>query len=269
MTCSIEFKSEGKSFTQKEIYDMEYSRYQKVLSEFVEKGVLKPEQIDGISLEDARPLLAETKEKLGREKIQELYREELLAGDEMWHEIASKSRTKENLQQKIVEVHAKGISIYQFMMVNGSLAKENNLYLPSMVHPEHYSFEARGGEQIIIERFGMYKYPAYMHLIPAKDGYRPIPVDEDTTMVMVGYTTLMHDESDTKLVGMHQFKECDDGLKVKLGVFLPEAAPKEMLEGHQWHLMVEFNNCLHMAEKQKVGAAQKLLMKQALKKMRG
>lgn len=190
----------------------------------------------------------------------ELYEEELKAGDEMWHAIADASPSKAELQPGIVKVQTKGISISQFMLENAELAKQNNLYLPSMMHPEHYSFKAEGGDQIIIETFGMYKYPAYMHLFPASDGFTPIPLDDDTSFAMTGYTHLVHDDFDTKIVGMHQFKEREDGLEAKLGVFLPKAAPREMLEGHKWHLLVEFNNCLHAASEIEINSIQELAL---------
>ena len=153
-------------------------------------------------------------------------------------------------------------------MTNAEVVKQNGLYTPSLIHPEHYSFEVSNGEQIIVETFGMYKTPSYLHLIAADDGYTPIPLDEDTNFAMVGYTHLAHNNEDTKIVGMHQFKEREDGLEVKLGVFLPKAAPEEMLEGHKWHLMVEFNNCLTMAANKHVNALAKPALKAALKKMR-
>jgi hypothetical protein len=153
-------------------------------------------------------------------------------------------------------------------MVNRLLAKKNSLEMPSKMHPEHYSFEAGpGGTQIIIERFGMYKYPAYLYLEPDKSGYRPIPLDEDTSFAMTGCTRLMSDRTDTKIIGMHQFKKCSEGMDVKLGVFLPEAAPKEMLEGHKWHLMVEFNNCMHLAAEMRPSKLQKAAMDMALKRI--
>lgn len=168
-----------------------------------------------------------------------------------------------------MEVEARGITLKQFMVFNQSLARRNDLTLPSMIHPEHYSFEAGpGGEQIIIETFGMYGDPTWMHLIPGKDFYRPIPLDHDTTMSMVGYTHLMSDNTNTKLIGMHQFKDWDEGLRVKLGVFLPEAAPRDMLEGHKWHLAVEFNNALHYAAETKVNPVMSLALGLALKKMK-
>ena len=77
----------------------------------------------------------------------------------------------------------------------------------------------------------------------------------------------MSDKSDTKIIGMHQFKKRDHGLYVKLGAFVPEAAPAEIAQGHKWHMMVEFNNALQEAAKQKVNPVQKAAIDLALKKM--
>lgn len=273
----IRFQFDGREISQQEIREVEYSRYQKVFQQFIEKGVaitlhnrkLSESEVLALPLPEAKTALAETKERLGRDAIRDLYAKELAAADEMWKDIAANSREKENLQAGLVDVEARGITLKQFMVCNQSLARENNLTLPSMMHPEHYSFEAKaGGEQIIIETFGMYGNPTWMHLIPGKDSYRPIPLDHDTTMSMVGYTHLMSDNTNTKLIGMHQFKDWDEGLRVKLGVFLPEAAPRDMLEGHKWHLAVEFNNALHRAAEMKVNPVMSMALGLALRKMK-
>lgn len=263
----ITFSVDGKAVSQEQIVAVEKQRYEKVLGELVQKGVLYPQQTAGLNLEQMRVLLAETKEQIGRERMLELYHDELLLGDRMWHEIADHSPAKTELQSAFVDVYAKNISIYQFLLTNRRLMRKNNLYFPSMIHPEHYYFYAYKGQQIIVETFGQYKYPAYLRLIPATDGYRPVALDADTTFAMTGYTHLMHDGSDTKLIGMHQFKDKGDDLVVRLGVFLPKAAPREMLEGHRWHLMVEFNNCLRFAAEQRVCLLQQLLLKQLLRKL--
>ncbi len=262
------FSVDGKAVPPEQIAAVEKQRYEKVLGELVQKGVLCSQQTAGLNLEQMRVLLAETKEQIGRERMLDLYHDELLLGDQMWHEIADLSPAKAELQSAFVDVYAKNISIYQFLLTNRRLMRKNNLYFPSMVHPEHYYFYAHNGQQIIVETFGQYKYPAYLRLIPANDGYRPMALDADTTFAMTGYTHLMHDGSDTKLIGMHQFKDKGDDLVVRLGVFLPKAAPREMLEGHRWHLMVEFNNCLRFAAEQRVGALQKAVLKQVLRKIR-
>lgn len=211
---------------------------------------LNNECIDTIELEKAREALAETKEKLGKEAIYDLYKKEIEESDKMWHEIAANSKTRENLQPGIVEVEVKGgLNLQQFGVFNHYIDASNSLATPSKIHPEHYSFESFPGGQIIIETFGMYKNPSYLKLemLTPEEGFMPITPDSDTAMVMMGTTKLMSDDTDTKIIGMHQFKPYEDGIKIKLGVFLPEAAPKEIVEGHKWHLAVEFNNAVHFA----------------------
>lgn len=41
-----------------------------------------------------------------------------------------------------------------------------------------------------------------------------------------------------------------------------------MLEGHKWHLMVEFNNCLELAAQKHVNPLAKQALKAALRKMK-
>ncbi|ORJ28167.1 hypothetical protein ATE34_10255 [Streptococcus oralis subsp. tigurinus] len=56
---------------------------------------------------------------------------------------------------------------------------------------------------------------------------------------------------DIKMYGMHQFKMKKGGLRIKLGVFSPEATPSEMVLGHHEHLAVEFFNSLTIAYQNK------------------
>ncbi|WP_210135414.1 hypothetical protein [Staphylococcus sp. GDX8P80P] len=279
MNYKITFKVNGKEVSQEEIRHMELNRYQLVFDELFSKGIvptfkgkeITKDQVSTMSLQDLTQSLAETRENLGRKKTLDLYREELALGDAMWHDFAKYSRSRENLKPGVVEVETEGISLEQFMLLNQSIAKQNNLFLPSTIHPEHYYFEATdNGGQVIVERFGQYKYPVHLNLMqPAKDDkYTPVPVDKDTDFAMTGYTHLASDDSDTKIIGMHQFKNKKKGLVVKLGVYLPEAVPEELVTGHQWHLMVEFNNCLHKAAQIKPNFFQKIIFKLALKRLK-
>lgn len=276
---NIRFRVDGKEVTQEEIREMELSRYRLVFAELLDKGVtptlegrpLTAQDLANMGLSQLTKALAETREALGREKTLQLYAEELAQGDAMWHDIAQNSAYRSNLKPGIVEVETTGISLEQFVLFNKSLEEKDNLYLPSTMHPEHYFFKAgEHGSQIIVERFGQYKYPVYLKLEqPDKgDDYTPVPLDKDTVFAMKGVTRLMSDLSDTKIVDMHQFKQKKDGLKVKLGVYLPEAAPDEMVKGHQWHLMVEFNNALHAAAQIKPNFFQKLVLKLALSRLK-
>ncbi|CAK1224689.1 hypothetical protein [Fructobacillus evanidus] len=270
----IQFTVDGQKVDETAIREMELSRYHHVFDEFVAKNipitldqqVIPADQLKTLPLSSAKKALAQTKEAIGKEGMLKYYHDEIHESDEMWKEIAENASPK--MQQAIVEVETENISLIQFMLFNQSLAKENNLYLPSKIHPEHYYFDAgKGGTQTIVETFGMYRKPSYLHLVPGDHIQKPIPTDSDTTMVMLGQTLLADTMADTKIIGMHQLKNKPNGMKVKLGVFLPENAPKEIIEGHKWHLMVEFNNGLHIAADKKANFLQKIILGQAIKQM--
>ncbi len=272
----ISFTVDGKAVDERQIRAVEEQRYRIAFKKLADTGAdlvhhggkISLEQACQLPLDQAKDALAQTKTAIGRPAMIEFLHDSIEASDAMWTDIARNSPRRESLQQGIVEVHARGVTLPMFMLFNRAMMKANSLDGPSRVHPEHYSFEASGGgSQTIIETFGMYGEPSYLYLEPGKDDWRPIQPDPDTVMCMMGNTYLAHGRVDTKLVGFHQFKPCDDGIKVKLGVFLPQAAPKEMLEGHIWHLLVEFNNALHIAAAQRPNAIQRLVLNAALKRM--
>ncbi|MGO0154375.1 hypothetical protein ACTL31_02120 [Leuconostoc mesenteroides] len=272
----ITFKVDGKIITEDEIRSVELERYHHVFNVFNQKNI--PVKLDGqlyglesllnLSLEKAKEALAQTREEIGKEETLKLFRPEIAKSNDMWRYIADESPDPQEFQAGIVEVETENISLSQFLMFNQLLAKKNNLYLPSTIHPEHYYFDAnKKGEQTIIETFGMYKEPSYLDLRPAKDIDYPIEPDSGVSLVMAGQTFLKSLNTDTKLIGMHQLTRTESGMKVKLGVFLPKATPKEIVEGHKWHLMVEFNNGLHLAAQQHPNTIQTLFLENAIKRM--
>lgn len=273
----ITFKVDERIVPEKEILEMELSRYHHVFHIFDEKNIpislddkeLSMKNLLALSLNDTKIALAQTREAIGKERTLELFDTEIKLGDDMWKEIANSSKPGINMQKAFVEVETENISLEQFMLFNQQLMKKNNLYLPSTIHPEHYYFDANSkGEQIIVETFGMYRTPSYLDLKPGNNSDFPVTPTPGVDMVMAGKTYLATDLSDTKMVGMHEMSKTENGMKVKLGVFLPENAPKEIAEGHKWHLMVEFNNGLHIAAQQHPNFLQKKAMNAALKHMK-
>ncbi|UQS87302.1 hypothetical protein MOO44_03860 [Nicoliella spurrieriana] len=273
----IRFSVDGRTILESEILGMELSRYHHVFDVFDRKGL--PISLNGnqqtlnqlkeLSLADAKVALAQTRAAMGKAKTLAVFRPELDRSDQMWETIAKHADSNEPLQQAIVEVETDNISLVQFMMFNQGLAKANNLYLPSTIHPEHYYFDAqKGGRQVIVETFGMYKDPSYLDLKPAGHASYPITPDHDDDLIMAGDTFLADNGLNTTIIGMHQLKNKPNGMKVKLGVFLPASAPKEIIEGHKWHLMVEFNNGLHLAAKQHPNFIQKMVFKAVLNKLK-
>lgn len=76
----------------------------------------------------------------------------------------------------------------------------------------------------MIEEHGQ---PIYQKIFISLDAEKTVVPDADTKISMTGDTaTLMSDPSlDIKMYGMHQFKMKKGGLRIKLGVFSPEATP--------------------------------------------
>ena len=74
---------------------------------------------------------------------------------------------------------------------------------------------------------GEYGQPTYQKIFISLDTEKTGVPDADTKISMAGDTaTLMSDTSlDIKMYGMHQSKMKKGGLRIKLGVFSPEATP--------------------------------------------
>lgn len=186
------------------------------------------------------------------EKILELYANKLAESDNIWHEIASKTVKGHNLQSAYVDVDVDGLTLGDFLAFNQELNKMVDPALPFKIHPEHFVFAGVHGGQEIMEMVGQYGEPTYQKLIIHPDAEKPVAVDPDTNLAMVGDGVLMSDQNlDMMMYGMHQFKMKKGGLHIKLGVFFPDSAPHEMVLGHQEHLAVEFFNSLTIAYQNK------------------
>ena len=74
---------------------------------------------------------------------------------------------------------------------------------------------------------GEYGQPTYQKIFISLDAEKSVVPDADTKISIAGDTaTLMFNTSlDIKMYGMHQFKMKKGGLRIKLGVFSPEATP--------------------------------------------
>ena len=83
------------------------------------------------------------------------------------------------------------------------------------------------GGQEVMELIGEYGQPTYQKIFISLDAEKPVVPDADTKISIAGDTaTLMSNPSlDIKMYGMHQFKMKKGGLRIKLGVFSPEATP--------------------------------------------
>lgn len=275
-TVEVEFKVDGETIPEEDIRRIERDRYNVAFANFYEAGCkakldgkeLTYEECKALTLPEATEALAQLKEELGNDGIERALAPVLEQGYEQWRDIAARSRRHENLTPGFVEIEAKGLSLIQFLMANQLVMKENSVGLASRLHPEHYYFKrGKGGEQLIAETFGEYGAPVRLDLKPDAGDYRPVPLDDDTLFAMTGTTYLAKDHEDSKIVGMHQFKDRAGGIGIKMGVFLPEAAPPEVRRGHQEHMLVEFNNIVGVAKGMAPNVLQRFVMGRMLKRM--
>lgn len=253
---SIKMMLNGQELTKEWVEAKELERIHHVFQEMGELGARFVYQRQAISLDkllelpfsEAKEALIETKLALGKEGILKLYEAKLQESDEMWRSIVANTIKGRNLQPSYVDVEVEGLTLGDFLAFNQLLNKMSDPALPFKIHPEHFVFAGVHGGQEVMEMVGQYGEPTYQKLFIHPDAEKPVALDPDTKMAMVGDGVLMSDQTlDMKMYGMHQFKMRPGGLGIKLGVFFPDTAPKEMILGHQEHLAVEFYNSLTFA----------------------
>lgn len=254
---NIDITIDGKKFTAKDVRDLEFNRIRHVFTELNQLGgTLYDSNGNQITLnkalsfdfEEAKTALVQTKVTLGPDQILELYKEKLEESDNLWREISANTVKGRNMQHAFVEVDVDGVTLGDFITYNQQLNKSGDTTAPFYIHPEHFVFLPKDGGQYVMETVGMYKEPVYQFIKITPDAKKPIPEDADTKLSLVADAGhLVSDKTDNMMMGMHQFKMKKNGMKIKLGIFFPENAPKEMVDGHKYHLAVEFFNVITYA----------------------
>ena len=99
-----------------------------------------------------------------------------------------------NLQSVYVDVDVDGLTLGDFLAFNQELNKMVDPALPFKIHPEHFVFAGVHGGQEVMEMVGQYGEPTYQKLIIHPDAEKPVAVDPDTKLAMVGDGVLMSDQ---------------------------------------------------------------------------
>ena len=254
---SIKVIIDGKEVSAKLVREIEFERIRHVFSEMHELGAtlvdangksISLDEALALEFADAKRSLIQTKLSLGPQRILKLYKEPLAQTDALWHQVSANAEKGRNMQPCIVEMDVDGVTVGDFVAYNRYLNTSGDTTAPLAIHPEHFVFEAKDGGQVVMENVGTYKEPTFQFLKMNPQAKRAIPEDVDTTITLATDTgLLMSDETDMKMMGMHQLKAKKGGMRVKLGIFFPESAPAEMVEGHKEHLAVEFTNAITAA----------------------
>ncbi|VDG20435.1 hypothetical protein [Lactobacillus plantarum subsp. plantarum] [Lactiplantibacillus mudanjiangensis] len=247
----IEVTIDGTPVTQAELAKVQESRIKHVLNEMKTLGAAIAEshtEINWLSYSDAKQLLLTTKAKYADlAEMKALYQSPLASSDRFWKDVAAKSNGTADLQEGQVMMHVEGITMPQLQKVMGS---ELGSDFAAIINPEHfYSVGNTVTGQHIIETFGCFGEPTEMTLYPEKGDFKPTTPDPSYPIQMGGYVALASDDDDLGRGwrAYHQIRPTATGFDAILAAYLPSATPTEIINGHKWHLAVEFSEMVKYA----------------------
>ncbi|MFD8755076.1 hypothetical protein ACFV0O_29470 [Kitasatospora sp. NPDC059577] len=200
-------------------------------------------------LDRARAALHLLKQRLGDDRTRELLAADTTAADTAlagWaHASAGRWRTA------VTELTATGIDAERFLTWwQGRLHCGDRTALLA-ANPEHYLADSTGDRVEIIETIGTGPARFFLRFHDdAPDRHAPDRHTSDHAAfpVRIGGTGTLADGTEVLHV-LHEFADAPDGLRIRLTVRFPEAAPEHLATGHQWHFACEFANWIEAAHR--------------------
>ncbi|WP_380277685.1 hypothetical protein [Kitasatospora purpeofusca] len=190
----------------------------------------------GWELERGRAALRLLKQRLGDDRTRDLLAPDTAAADTA---MAGWLRASDGRwRAAVTELTATGIDAAAFLAWwQGRLHAPDRAALLA-ANPEHYLADSAGDTVEIVETVGggPLRFFLRFHPTPATAAYP----------VRIGGTGHLADGSEVLRV-MHEFADSPEGLRIRLTVEFPAAAPDELSTGHQWHFACEFANWLEAA----------------------
>ncbi|QRN48693.1 hypothetical protein [Macrococcoides bohemicum] len=247
----IKINMNNETISYEEINRWAVKRAVHVLQEISELGgelylndtLLNPLKLHELSNEELLNACAETKVKLGFEKIQSLYSDLLAQGAQMFKDI-QQNKNSNNLKETHVQVEVDGVDPSMIAkMITTDSHDDLNINVAYGLHPEHFIFKLHGTTQEVMENIGTYKFPLHFKLeLKDHNVEAPGELRSDAIATTLAKVYLIDDGFDTGVYAMHQFIKKDNGMIVDLGLYVPENTPDEFLIGHREHFAIEFGN---------------------------
>lgn len=199
-----------------------------------------------IELSRARRALAYLKAKIGNAGMRALLKDDLeqtRARNRAWVE-ASNGLWKSG----VVELVALGPRAAAFHAYFMTMMKDDRQTELRAAHPEHFMNVPLGPHAEVIENVGQDDLPWLIRLdfTPPDAGF---PTAWDSAYPAEHRLGAIIKDADGLRIGsaIHEMRDADDGLHVKLTIHLPEAAPDALVAGHLHHFSVEFRNWTRVA----------------------
>lgn len=217
---------------------------------YINEQLVDETQLLRLELERANTALNLLKHKLGAEQMQALLADELAQTKIQMEQYAQNCAGELVLSQTTMFV--KGLKAAEFIQAFRHFSLETNL----AAMPEHYLIrDSEGGARQVIETLGCTGLPVDLRghfqssLENAPEAVKQL---RDESFPIVNYLSCPHIEGDHQraTIAFHQLRDTDEGLEARLAVFFPKGVPQEMVEGHKWHLAIEWRNWAIAALKQ-------------------
>lgn len=212
----------------------------------IDAETLDNQAIRDIELDRARHALAYLKAKIGNDAMRELLKDDLY-------------RTAERCRQWIDASGGEWKSGAMELIVPGPSAETFHAWFFQMMgqdrqpdlrasHPEHFLNRPLGAHAEVIENVGQDDLPWHIKLdFTPPDTEFPTEWDPDYP-VSTRLGAIINDAEGRRIgSAIHEMRDADDGLHIKLTIHLPLAAPDELIIGHLHHFSVEFRNWTRMA----------------------
>ncbi|MFE3877001.1 hypothetical protein ACFXPX_21735 [Kitasatospora sp. NPDC059146] len=201
-------------------------------------GVPQPrEAVLAWELDRARAALHLLKQRLGDDRMRELltpYTAEADAALTTWAH-ASRGRWR----TAVTELTATGIDATRFLAWWQGRLRAGDRTALLAANPEHYLADSTADRVEIIETLGTTPTRFFLRF------HDDVPVPTTFPTHIAGTGTLADGTEILRV--LHEFADTPAGLRIRLTVQFPEAAPDHLPTGHQWHFACEFTNWLRAA----------------------
>lgn len=202
--------------------------------------------IRDIELARARRALAYLKAKIGNAAMRDLLKDDIeqtQARNREWVK-ASNGRWKWGSLELVVPGPG-AAAFHEYFM---TMMKEDRELELRAGHPEHFMNVPLGPHAEVIENVGHDDLPWFIRL----DFTPPcteFPAPWDPAYPAEHRLGAFINDAEGLRIGsaIHEMRDANDGLHVKLTIILPDAAPDALIEGHLHHFAVEFRNWTHGA----------------------
>lgn len=200
-------------------------------------GPTSPGTVDDWELYFARRALAKLKSALGKERILELFKQDLAASNEILAQwVAASDGT---VQPARTHLSVQGLTATEFLQYAHKImadADEPRLYAS---HPEHFAFtSSEGGRVRVVENLGHLISDTHITFVDESQAVEEPAADYPHRMV----ANLALPDGTPFGHALHQFRDTETGFDASLAIYFPSAAPEEFIESHRRHLAVEYAN---------------------------